>query len=364
MAKVRRLPDDLANQIAAGEVVERPASAAKELIENALDAGATRVTVEIDQGGVSRLVVSDDGDGMTEEDARLALERHATSKIARIEDLSHLGSFGFRGEALPSIASVSRLVLTTRARGHDEATELTVVAGGPASGKPVGAAVGTTCEVHELFANVPARRKFLKATATESAHVTEVVTVAALARPEVTFVLRRDGKVVREWLRATARSERARAVFRDETLTSFTAARGTLELEAFLAPPERARAGMGSLYIFVNGRPVRDRQLGRAVAQAYGSVLEGGRYPIGVVHLSLPPDGVDVNVHPQKAEVRFAEGARGDGRGDARAAHGAGARVSRAAAGDAQPELAWSRAGRLDRRRRQLPLRDQWPRDE
>ncbi len=308
MAKVRRLPDDLANQIAAGEVVERPASAVKELVENALDAGATRVTVEIDQGGVARLVVSDDGEGMTEEDARLALERHATSKIARIEDLARLGSFGFRGEALPSIASVSRLVLTTRARGQNEGAELTVVAGGPVSARPAGASVGTTVEVHELFSNVPARRKFLKATATESAHVTEVVTVAALARPEVTFVLRRDGKVVREWLRAGSRGDRARAVFRDETLVTIEAARGTLSLEAFLAAPERARAGMGSLYIFVNGRPVRDRQLGRAVAQAYGSVLEGGRYPIGVVHVSLPQDGVDVNVHPQKAEVRFAEG--------------------------------------------------------
>lgn len=308
--RVRRLSDELANQIAAGEVVERPASVVKELIENALDAQATRVTVDIEQGGTTLVRVSDDGTGMPREDALLCLERHATSKIARVEDLFRLGTFGFRGEALPSIGSVSRLTLRTRARGEDEGTELEVVAGKTSLPRPSGAAVGTTIEVRDLFLNVPARRKFLKSTATESAHVSEVVLGAALGRPEVTFVLRREGRVVRELLRASDRAERARSVVGGETLAAMRVERGALTIEALLAAPERARTGATGLSLLVNGRPVRDRQLARAVAHAYGSVLEGGRYPVGVVWIDLPPELVDVNVHPQKAEVRFAD-ARG-----------------------------------------------------
>src|SRR5689334_16199791 len=185
MGKVLRLSNDLANQIAAGEVVERPASVVKELVENALDARATRVKVEIDHGGLARMRVTDDGEGMIEEDARLALERHATSKIARVEDLHALASFGFRGEALPSIGSVARLTLTTRTRDRDEGVELAVEGGGETRARPCGCAPGTSVEVRELFFNVPARRKFLKSTATESAHVGEVVMLAALARPSV-----------------------------------------------------------------------------------------------------------------------------------------------------------------------------------
>lgn len=308
MGRIRRLPDDLANQIAAGEVVERPSSIVKELVENALDAHATRVAVDVDNGGTTLVRVSDDGDGMPEEDALLALERHATSKIARIDDLLELGTFGFRGEALPSIASVSRLTLRTRARGADEGTSVVVEGGGRANVGPAGGAVGTTVEVRDLFYNVPARRKFLKATATESAHVGDVVLGAALARPDVTFVLTRDGRVVREYLRAPTREERARVAVANETLVSCRAERGEIRIEAMLAPPERARAGATGLSLLVNGRPVKDRFLARAVAQAYGSVLEGGRYPVGVVWLDVPPHVVDVNVHPQKAEVRFADG--------------------------------------------------------
>jgi DNA mismatch repair protein MutL len=308
MGVVRLLPDDLANQIAAGEVVERPASVVKELVENALDSGATRVKVELDQGGVAMVRVSDDGAGMDAADATLALERHATSKIASKDDLFHLGTFGFRGEALPSIASVAKLRLLTRARGATEGTEVVVEGGGPAKARPAGAAEGTSVEVRDLFYNVPARRKFLKSTGTEAAHVSEAMLLAALARPDVSFFLVRDGRSVREWLRAPGRRERVAQAIDGERLEPCLGERGPMRLEAHLAPPERARAGTVGLHLLVNGRPVRDRALARAVAQAYGSVLEPGRYPVGVVYLEVPRDQVDVNVHPQKAEVRFAEG--------------------------------------------------------
>ncbi|HRI62683.1 MAG TPA: DNA mismatch repair endonuclease MutL [Polyangium sp.] len=306
--KVRVLPDDLANQIAAGEVVERPASVVKELVENALDARARRVRVDIEGGGVVLVRVSDDGDGMPRSDAELAIVRHATSKIESIDDLRTIQSFGFRGEALPSIASVSRFSLRTRTRSDVEGTLVRVDGGGVAEVSPCGVAVGTSVEVRDLFYNVPARRKFLRAVSTESAHVTEVVESAALCRPDVTFVLSRDGRVAREWLRAESREERARDVFDDEPLAPCGGERGPLVVEAFLSRPERARAGATHLLFFVNGRPVKDRTLARMVANAYGSVLDAGRYPVGVVHLDLPPDLVDVNVHPQKAEVRFADG--------------------------------------------------------
>lgn len=306
--RVHVLPDDLANQIAAGEVVERPASVVKELVENSFDAGARRVTVDIETGGTALVRVSDDGHGMGREDARLAVLRHATSKIASLDDLQHLESFGFRGEALPSIASVSRFALRTRRQGEDEGTEIRIEGGGPLALAPAGCAAGTTMEVRELFFNVPARRKFLRAVSTESAHVTEVVQAAALSQPGVTVILSRDGRVAREWLRAASREDRARGAIPEETLAVARGERGPLAVEAFLSRPERARSGATALWIFVNGRPVRDRALARAIAQAYGSVLEPGRYPVGVAYLDLPQELVDVNVHPQKAEVRFADG--------------------------------------------------------
>ena len=300
MGRIEKLTDELANQIAAGEVVERPSSVVKELVENALDAGATRIVIDIEQGGTALVRVVDDGEGMGRADALLCLERHATSKIRKLEDLSALHTFGFRGEALPSIASVSRLTLRTRARGTSEAIEVREGTIGPAGG-----AEGTTIEVRDLFYNVPARRKFLKATATESAHVSDTVLGVALSRPDVTFQLTRDGRVVRELLRASSRGERARAALGGEKLHEVTGERGSIRVEGLLGTPERARAGATGLSLLVNGRPVRDRFFARAVQQAYGSVLEPGRYPVGVVWLDLPPDAVDVNVHPQKAEVRF-----------------------------------------------------------
>ena len=308
MARVQKLSDELANQIAAGEVVERPASVVKELVENAVDANATRVSVEIDHGGSVRVRVTDDGDGMTQADAMLAMERHATSKIRTLDDLFRLGTYGFRGEALPSIGSVSRLLLRTRVRDSDEGCEVEVQGGRAAVGRPSGGAPGTSVDVCDLFFNVPARRKVLKATATESAHVGDVLLGAALGRPDITFTLARDGRIVREYLRSGSRADRARTASAGENLAHVHGERGPLRIEAMLAPPERARAGATGLALLVNGRPVRDRVLARAVAHAYGSVLEGGRYPVGVVWLDLPSELVDVNVHPQKAEVRFTDG--------------------------------------------------------
>ena len=308
LRQVHVLPEALANQIAAGEVVERPASVIKELIENALDAGAKRIRVDIEQGGVALLRVADDGSGMSRDDAGLSVLRHATSKIVAMDDLLRLRSFGFRGEALPSIASVTRFELRTRRRDDEEGTLVRIEGGAPAEVGPCGCAAGTAIEVRDLFFNVPVRRKFLKATGTESARVTEVVQAAALGEPGVTLILSRDGRVVGEWLRANSREERARSIFGGEELAACRGERGPLSVEAYLSRPERARPGAGSLSIFVNGRHVRDRTLARSIALAYGSVLEAGRFPLGVAYLDLPPDLVDVNVHPQKTEVRFADG--------------------------------------------------------
>jgi len=306
-ARIVVLPPALASQIAAGEVVERPASAVKELIENALDAGAQRVDVEIEGGGVTRLSVSDDGMGMSAENARLSVERHATSKLREIGDLDKISSYGFRGEALPSIASVSRFTLRSRPANSDAGVEVSIEGVAEPVLREAGMAVGTRVEVRELFFNVPARRKFLRSTGTESGHVTEVVEAAALTRPDVTFTLARDGRQVREFLRASGRAERVAQVCDGEALTSCEGNRGPLRIEAYLSRPEQARTGAGGLRLFVNARAIRDRALAVTIAQAYGSVLERGRYPRGVVYLDLPPEFLDVNVHPQKAEVRFAD---------------------------------------------------------
>lgn len=305
MKTVRQLPSHLINQIAAGEVVERPSSVVKELVENALDADAKRVDVVIAEGGTARIEVSDDGHGMRPEDARLAVERHATSKIAHIDDLTSLTSFGFRGEALPSIASVSRFELVTRTAEDSAGIRLRSEGTSQWEQQPVSAPVGTRIEARDLFFNIPARRKFLKSVPTESAQVSDVILSQALAAPEVTFTLTRDGKKVREYLRTKNRHERAASALANETLTEFQFTRGALTVEAYLSHPERARMGAQGLHIIVNRRAVRDRALARAVALAYGSVLDGGKYPVGVLYLDLPEAFVDINVHPQKLEVRF-----------------------------------------------------------
>lgn len=307
VAKITVLPPELSSQIAAGEVVERPASAVKELVENSLDAGAKRIEIEIEGGGIKRLAVIDDGVGMSEEDALLAVLRHATSKIRCFDDLRTVGTFGYRGEALPSIASVSRLALRTRAAGIDTGVEVQVHGSSAPVSAPLGLPVGTQVEVKDLFFNVPARRKFLRAAGTESGHVADVLDGLALSRSDVTFILTRDGRRVREWLRSPTRAERVGQWQSGEPLARCGGQRGPLAVEAFLSRPERARSGSGGLVILVNGRVVKDRAVALAVAQAYGSVLERGRYPRGVLYLELPPELVDVNVHPQKAEVRFAD---------------------------------------------------------
>ncbi len=306
MSVVALLPPEVANQIAAGEVVERPASVLKELVENALDAGATTITVSVDGGGLARVAVTDDGVGMGEGDLSLALLRHATSKIRSADDLVGVGTYGFRGEALPSIASVSRARVTSRARGALEGNEATVEGGAPAVIRPAGCAEGTTVCIEDLFYNTPARRKFMRTPQTEGAACVDVLVRLAIPKPEVRFVVRRDGKVVREFLRHADVAARVREVLPDEPLADLRGSRGKVRVVGLLGPPERARSGASHLMLYVNGRHVKDRLLLRAVAQAYGSTLESGRYPAGAVMVEVPAEDVDVNVHPQKTEVRFA----------------------------------------------------------
>jgi DNA mismatch repair protein MutL len=304
-ARIQVLDEALADQIAAGEVVERPASVVKELLENAVDAGATRVQVEIEGGGCGRIRVVDDGSGMSVQDAALSVRRHATSKLRVLEDLQSIATLGFRGEALPSIASVSRFRLLTRERSAVGGVEVAIEGGGGAQVREAACAPGTVVEVRDLFFNVPARLKFLKSRPTESGHVAAVCTRAALAHPELALTLSSDGRITRRYLGAGSFLERAQAVFETETLVPIQAERDGVRIEAALGAPERARNGAVGLHLFVNGRPVRDPSLARAVAYAYGSVLPPGRYPVGALQLRLPPDQVDVNVHPQKLEVRF-----------------------------------------------------------
>lgn len=307
MQSIAFLPTELVDQIAAGEVVERPSSVVKELVENALDAGASTIRVEIERGGTTSIRVIDDGSGMGEADVLLAVQRHATSKLRHADDLDRIATMGFRGEALPSMASVSRFTIRTRTRENDAGVELRIVGAGPPELVPVGMPVGTSVAVEELFFNVPARRKFLKSLAVEGAHVSEVVLRTALARPDVRFVLVRDGRTLRDLPAVEHRRDRARAVIDEPRLDEIEGERDGVRVHALLAPPERARAGATQLQLFVNRRPVRDRGLARAVSFAFGSVMPPGRYPVGAVWLELAPERVDVNVHPQKLEVRFDE---------------------------------------------------------
>jgi DNA mismatch repair protein MutL len=310
MRPVRVLPDDLADQIAAGEVVERPASVVKELVENAIDAAARSIKVEIEGGGTTLIRVSDDGHGMHPHDAALAVRRHATSKIESRDDLARIATLGFRGEALPSIASVSRFALATRTREAIAGTEIRIDGGAEPIVSEVGCAPGTTVTVRDLFWNVPARRKFLKAAGAESAQVRETIIRQALADPALRITLVRDARVALELLPTTDVARRAALLFPEEQLARIEGARDGIDVEALLSTPERARSGATHLHLFVNARPVRDRALARAIAFAFGSVLPPGRYPAGVVYVRIPRERVDVNVHPQKAEVRF-DDARG-----------------------------------------------------
>jgi DNA mismatch repair protein MutL len=307
---VRRLSADLVNKIAAGEVVERPASVVKELVENSLDAGARSVHVEIEAGGKGLIRVRDDGHGMARADAELALERHATSKLETLEDLSAIASHGFRGEALPSIASVSCLVLQTRNDASSAGTEVLVKHGRPGHVKDAGHPRGTTVEVRDLFAAVPARRKFLRADSTEAAHVAEALTLLALARPGIGFSLRSGGRVVLEAPPVDSLGPRLFQVYGKRFLEDLVAVDGGTEwagVSGYVSRPDRSRPARANLRLFVNHRPVRDRAVSKAVIEAYRAAGGGDRGFDAFLFLDVPPHVVDVNVHPAKTEVRFAD---------------------------------------------------------
>ncbi|UCH28147.1 MAG: DNA mismatch repair endonuclease MutL, partial [Myxococcales bacterium] len=299
-----------ANQIAAGEVVERPASAIKELIENSLDAAASQVEIGIRNGGKTELRVADDGHGMARDDALLAIDRHATSKIRDEKDLRAIHTLGFRGEALPSIGAVSKMTITTRPKDNLEGTRVVVEGGALREVSPAGCPPGTTVEVADLFYNVPARKKFLRARQTETSRIFEVCQRVALSHPELRLSVSSDGRAARQYLPARSLSERAYQVFGDIPLHEIHVERDGVKLDAALAPPEQARPGARHLFLLVNGRPITDRALARAIAFAYGDRLPPGRYPRGVVSIRVPPEDVDVNAHPQKTEVRFRRSAQ------------------------------------------------------
>lgn len=296
-------------QIAAGEVIDRPASVVKELVENALDAGATRITIELQQGGLRLIRVVDDGCGMTADQARLSLERHATSKLTRVADLDRLATLGFRGEGLPSVAAVSRLSLTTRSAAARVGVAIQVEAGRVLSEQPAGCAAGTAIAASELFFNIPARRKFLRSTATEAGHVQELIAWLACAFPEVGFTLLHEGRRVLDLPAVAGRSQRAQglAAARGQPPLVGRASRSGVAVEAVLQPLEHARSSGRALLLLVNRRVVRDRALLQGALAGCGSRLPSGRFPAGVIYLEVDAGRVDVNVHPQKREVRFAE---------------------------------------------------------
>lgn len=307
MGRIQVLPDSLINRIAAGEVVERPGSVVKELLENSLDAGCSLLDVRLAGAGKQCIELSDDGCGMDRDDALLCLERHATSKLARVQDLEAISSLGFRGEALSSIAAVSLLNLKTATR-DGEGTEIDVRGGRIERVRPSGLPRGTSIRVERLFFNVPARRKFLRADASELTHAVRWVTRYALAHPSVRFQLRHQGRSLLDAAPAGRRLERIRQLFGHDLsakLLPFAAERDQARLQGYAGRPVDSRPRGDALYLFVNGRPVQDRLLAHAALQAYGNSMPAGRQPVLFLFLELAPGLVDVNVHPQKLEVRF-----------------------------------------------------------
>ena len=306
MAKIHRLPPDLANQIAAGEVVERPASVIKELVENAIDAGARRLVIAVELGGKKSIRVEDDGEGMDPDDARLAIERHATSKIRRAEDLGQIATLGFRGEALPSIASVSHFVLRTRARGAQSGTEIRVNAGAVASVAEAGMPEGTSIEVSDLFYNLPARRKFLKSDAAEAAQVSRVVTQLALCYPEIGFTLTSSGRKVLQCPPVASLRDRLYQLYGErDDLIEVRRDRGDVKVHGYIAALAEQGPTRGPQNVFVNRRIVKDRTIAHAIIEAYSVASIKERSPEVHLFIEMPFDALDVNVHPTKAEVRF-----------------------------------------------------------
>jgi DNA mismatch repair protein MutL len=304
---IRILPIHVANKIAAGEVVERPASVVKELLENAIDAGATRIDVTVTAGGRNLVEVRDNGCGMTRDDALLSLERQATSKIRDVDDIERIDTLGFRGEAVPSIASVSRFVLKTRRAADESGTELTVIGGSLQDVREAGLPPGTTIEVRDLFFNVPARRKFLRAYQTEQAHIRTIFTVHALAHPAIGMSLTSDGREVTRLPPGATLEERVRDLFGPDFCADLRAVNGTffgIRVHGFVSLPHQLRNDRSEQYIFINGRPATAPVIAFALKEAYPP-LAAERKPIVLLFIEMPPEGVDVNVHPTKREVRF-----------------------------------------------------------
>lgn len=348
---IRLLPDGVINRIAAGEVVERPASAVKELVENAIDAGAVNIEVRVSEGGRALIQVSDDGHGMSRDDLTLAIARHATSKLPRDDDLSNIATLGFRGEALPSIAAVSRLEISSRQAGGENAWMLSVEGGVAGAPVPAARSSGTTVSVRDLFFATPARLKFLKTERTELGHINDILSRLAMARPDIGFALLDNG---REVLRAPAGADLldnrlarlALIIGRDfsENAVEVKAEREGVRLTGYAGLPTYNRATARQQYLFVNGRPVRDRLLAGAVRGAYHDFLGGGRHPVLALFVEISPDAVDVNVHPAKTEVRFRDTGVVRGlivgslkRALAEAGHRAATTVSHAALGAVRP---------------------------
>src|SRR5271170_5233060 len=308
MNRIRLLPEQVANQIAAGEVIERPASVLKELLENSLDAGATQVDVQIGAGGRSLVAVTDNGSGMSKDDALLCLERHATSKLRDSDDLDRIASYGFRGEAIPSIASVSRFRLRTREPDAISGTEIVIDGGKLRDVRETGLAPGTQIEVRSLFFNLPARRKFLRTEATESAHLRHVMLLAGLARPDTGFTLAFDEQPPQRWMPGEDLRRRLVSIFGPEWIdltVPVDASTGGLRLRGFIGKPGVSRAARQEELFFINQRPVENRTLHFGLLEGYHNSLMKGRYPVAILFLEMDPSGVDVNIHPAKREVRF-----------------------------------------------------------
>jgi DNA mismatch repair protein MutL len=309
MSKIRILPDNLANQIAAGEVVERPASVIKELLENALDAGAKRLQIDIELGGRRLMRIIDDGEGMNRDDAVLAFERHATSKIRKLEDLASIQTLGFRGEALASIASVAKVELITKTADTNTATRVLIEGGKLIDVKDFARNTGTTISVRDLFFNTPARRKFMRSEATENYHITSIITHYALANPDISFVYTNNGRENLRLSPAKNLRERAYQILGGNLLESLLEIDGGREfiakISGYVSAPRERRTTRDSQYFFINGRFVKDKVIAGGLLEGYRSVLPHGVYPVAVLFLEIPHEEVDVNVHPSKTEVRF-----------------------------------------------------------
>ena len=308
MPEIRILADQVANQIAAGEVVERPVAVLKELVENSIDAGASKIEIEFRNGGKSYLRVEDDGLGMTQDQALLSLERHATSKIRKASDLNQVGTFGFRGEALPSIASVSRFVLRTRSKKGSDGTEIFVNGGKLVHCKECGMPRGTRVEVSHLFNSVPGRRKFLKTEVTEATHLVHMAKLYALSHPSITFTLLESGRTLFRSPACEVAADRVREIFGtglSESLVPFQAEDGEFVMHGLLGKPGQSRSTRKEMIFFVNRRPVDSKTLSYAVLEAFHTFVPKGRHPLAILFLEVDPASVDVNVHPSKREIRF-----------------------------------------------------------